>query len=99
MSDSANSQPNDNQETTLQTIQSAVQQATQQAYGEWATAHPSLASVIDRVVLTERTAESIRQSSEFKQALAGFYESQNELDLVNKLIDLAGPILQKVLGL
>lgn len=80
-------------------VQAAVQQASEQAYRDWARAHPSLASVIDRIVLTERTAESIRQSPEFRQAVAGFYESQNELGLVNQLIDLAGPILRKVLGI
>ena len=99
MSKTAKQQENDNKETSLNTIQAAVQKATEQAYSDWASAHPSLANVIDRVVLTEQATESIRQSPEFSQAVAGFYESQNELDLVNQLIDLAGPVLQKVLGM
>ena len=99
MNEPTNQQKNDNDEKSLNTIQAAVQKATEQAYYDWAAAHPSLAGMIDRLVLTERTTESIRQSPEFRQALAGFYESQNELDLVNQLINLAGPILQKVLGM
>jgi 2-oxo-4-hydroxy-4-carboxy--5-ureidoimidazoline (OHCU) decarboxylase len=92
-------QQNDNTEKSLSTIQTAVQKATEQAYADWAAAHPSLAGVIDRMVLQERTTESIRKSPEFRQAVAGFYESQNELDLVNQLMSLAGPVLQKVLGI
>ncbi len=80
-------------------IQSAIAEATGQAYRNWALAHPSLAGVIDRAVLTERTAQSLRNSPEYKQAIAGFHESKNEMNLLNQLMNLAGPALQMVLGI
>ncbi|MBN1942717.1 MAG: hypothetical protein JW849_05415 [Phycisphaerae bacterium] len=79
-------------------VQSAVQQAVRQAYADWAVEHPNLAAVIDRIVIFERSAERLRETDEYKQAVAGYHESRNELDLFNQLLALAGPILQQLLG-
>ena len=78
-------------------VQQAVAKATEQAYWDWAAAHPSLAAVIDQIALTDRAAESLRATPEYHQAVAAYYESRNELDLLNQLVTLAGPILQSLL--
>ena len=78
-------------------VQNAVQKATKQAYWNWAAAHPNLAAVIDQIVLTNRAAESIRDSREYHLAVANFYQARNELDLFNQLLQLAGPIINSML--
>ena len=81
-----------------QTIQDIVARAVGEAYDAWAKQHPSLAAVIDRMALSELAAQSLRQSPEFKAAVEEFGHSSVELDLVNKVIDLVGPILMSILG-
>jgi len=78
-------------------VQNAVAKATQQAYWDWAAAHPSLAAVIDQITLTDRAVERLRTTTEYHQAVAAYYEGRNELDLLNQLVALAGPILQSLL--
>lgn len=78
-------------------VQNAVQKATEQAYWDWAAAHPNLAAVIDQIVLTERAAESLRDSREYHLAVAAFHQSRNELDLFNQLLKFAGPIINSIL--
>jgi hypothetical protein len=78
-------------------VQNAITKATEQAYWEWAAAHPSLAAVIDQIALSERAAESLRQSPEYHQAVAAYHESRNEMDLLNQLVDIAGPIVMSLL--
>ena len=80
-------------------VEQTVTLAVQRAYEDWATEHPSLAAVIDRLTVTQRTAESLRTSREFRDAVAGFHRGSGELELLNKLVDLAGPILTNLLGL
>jgi hypothetical protein len=79
-------------------VNNTVQRAVQQAYADWAVEHPNLAAVIDQIVITERSAERLRETDEYKQAVAGYHESRNELDLFNQLLALAGPIIQQLLG-
>lgn len=79
-------------------VQSAVAQAVSQAYETWAAEHPTLAAVIDRLALTQQTADSLRQSPEYKQAVTDFGKAQSELTLVSQLVELAGPIIRGILG-
>ena len=79
-------------------VQQIVVRAVQQAYDAWAAEHPSLAAVIDRISLTEQAVESLRGSEQYSQAVAGYYRSQSELEFLNKLIDLAGPIVGAILA-
>ncbi|MDY6913156.1 MAG: hypothetical protein SVT52_01675 [Planctomycetota bacterium] len=79
-------------------VQQIVVRAVQQAYDAWAAEHPSLAAVIDRISLTEQTVESLRDSEQYRQAVAGYHQSRSELELLNKLIDLASPILGAILA-
>lgn len=83
---------------TDDTVQQIVTRAAGQAYEDWAVEHPSLAGVINGIVLTERTAESLRDSEQFRQAMADYQQSRNELNLFNRVLDLAGPILQTILA-
>ena len=80
------------------TVQQAVAQAVGQAFDLWAVEHPSLAAVIDRITLTQRAAESLRDSDEFRQAVAAYHQGLCEADLLNKLLDLAGPIISRLLA-
>ncbi len=81
-----------------ESVEQAVVRAVQQAYDAWALEHPSLAAVIDRITLTERAIESLRDSNEFRQAVQAYHESQSEFNLLSKLIDLAGPIVASILA-
>lgn len=80
-------------------IQSAVAQAVSQAYDAWAAEHPTLASTIDRMTVTDQAAESLRQSPEYRQAVIDFGKAQSELAFVSQLIELATPILLGLVGL
>ncbi len=78
-------------------VQQMIVRAVQQTFDVWAREHPSLSTVIDRITLTERAATSIRQSDEFRQAVSAYHAGRNELDLLNRLLDLAGPVVAALL--
>ena len=80
-----------------ETVEQVIVRAVQRAYDAWALEHPSLASVIDRITLTRQTVEPLRQTPEYQQAVDAYHRSRNELDFLNRLIELAGPILQTIL--
>ena len=69
----------------------------QRAYDDWAAEHPSLAAVIDQVTLTEHATESLRDSPEYVQALADYQQGQSHLTLLEQFVDLAGPVLKRIL--
>lgn len=79
-------------------VEQIVVSAVQQAYDAWALEHPTLASVIDRIELTQQTLESLRQSQEYRQAIEAYHRSRGEMELLNRLIDLAGPLVRTVLS-
>ena len=76
-----------------------VAAAVGQEFDEWALQHPSLAAVIDRISLTERTVQSLRDSAEYRDAVAAYHQDMNELAFLAQIADLAGPILHAILGL
>ena len=78
-------------------IQQLVVRAVQQAYDDWAAEHPSLAAVIDRITLTEQATESLRNSPQFAQAVDGYHSASIELQLLEMLTELAGPIVSAIL--
>ena len=77
-------------------IEQIIVRATQRAYDKWAIEHPSLAAVIDRITLTQQAVEPLRSSDEYRQAVEAYHRSRNEVDLFNRLIELAAPILQTI---
>ena len=79
-------------------IQQIVVRAVQRAYGAWAAEHPTLASVIDRIALTEQAVESLRESQAFRDAVDAYHRDRGQLELLNRLIDLAAPILTAILA-
>ncbi len=79
-------------------VQQLVVRAVQQAYDAWAVEHPSLAAVIDRITLTEQATESLRNSPQFAQAVEGYHSASIELLLLDKLIELAGPVVSAILA-
>ena len=84
-------------ETNPHSVQQIVVRAIQQAYDAWVIEHPSLASVIDRIELTQQAVESLRQSQGYRDAIEAYHRSRGELELLNRLMDLAGPILAGIL--
>ncbi len=80
-------------------IHELVEAAIDREFDGWAAEHPSLAAVIDRIVLTRRAVESIRDSDAYRDAIAAYHRHRNEMDLLNRLTDLARPILTGLLGL
>jgi hypothetical protein len=76
-----------------------VAAAVGQKFDEWALQHPSLAAVIDRISLTDRTVQSLRDSAEYRDAVAAYHQDMNELAFLGQIADLAGPILHAILGL
>ncbi len=79
-------------------VRQTVAHAVEQAYDKWAIEHPSLAAVIDRVTLAQSTTESIRNSKEYREAVAAYHQGLSEADLFHKLTELAGPILTALLA-
>ncbi len=78
-------------------VQQLVVRAVQQAYDAWAAEHPSLAAVIDRITLTQQAVESLRGSKSFRQAVENYHSASIELQLLDRLIELAGPIVSAIL--
>jgi len=79
-------------------VEQAIVRAVQQTYDDWAADHPSLAAVIDRISLTGKAVESLRESPEYAAAVAAFGESRCELELLKRLTELAAPIIWSILG-
>ncbi len=79
-------------------IQQIVELAVGRVYDAWAAEHPSLAAVIDRIKLTERTVQSLRETPQYKQAVRQYHEARNELQLLETLANLAGPAINAVLA-
>ena len=79
-------------------VEQVVSRAVGESYAAWAKSHPSLAAVIDRVALTERVVESLRDSTEYRAAVAEFYRARSELELLSRLADLAAPVIDRLLG-
>ncbi len=79
-------------------VDELVAAAVAAEFEQWGREHPSLASVIDRIRLTERTVESLRNSDAYRQALAAYHRDQNDLNFLSQLAELAGPILRNLLG-
>ena len=79
-------------------VRQAVVRAVQRAYEDWAAEHPSLAAVIDRITLTQRAAESLRDTQEYRDAVAAYHQAASETDFLHRLTELAGPILASILG-
>jgi len=79
-------------------IHDIVSRAVGQRYEEWAAEHPSLASVIDHVELSQQTAERLRETPAYWQAVNEFHTSRNELIFLNRLLDLTAPVLRGILG-
>ena len=75
-----------------------MQQAVGQSFEQWASQHPALAAVIDRVRVTDITVASLRNSPEYRQAVADYTQGVTELNLLSQLIKLAGPILVGLLA-
>lgn len=83
---------------TDELVQQTVVRAIQRAYDGWAIEHPSLANVIDRISLTQNAVESLRDSQEYRDAVAAYHRGMSETDLLARLTALAGPILTGVLA-
>ena len=83
---------------TDDTVQQIVSKAVQQAYEDWAAEHPGLAGVIDGIVLTQRTVESLRDSEQYRDAMEEYQQARIESNLFNRILTLAGPILQTILA-
>jgi hypothetical protein len=83
---------------TDRTVEQAVSQAVGRAYDRWAAEHPSLASVIDRFTVLERTAQSLRQTEAYRRAVAAYRRGRNELELIHRLTELAAPLVSGLLA-
>ena len=82
---------------TSEIVEQVIVRAVGQAYDDWAMEHPGLSAVIDRIAVTERTCESLRNSQAFRRAVEAYHHSRCELDLLNPLVELAGPIVHSLL--
>lgn len=79
-------------------VNELVEAAVGKSFQLWAAEHPSLASVIDHLRLCERTAESLRNSPAYQKAVEDYHRDCSDLNLLNRLIDLAGPVLLGILA-
>jgi len=83
---------------TDERVKEIVSQAVGQAFEQWAGAHPSLAAVIDRMMVTSRVVESLRDSEEYRSAIAAYRRRRAEADVLTRLTELATPLLTAILG-
>ena len=79
-------------------VPQAVARAVGQAYDNWAAQHPSLSAVIDHIAVTDRTIESLRDSDQFRQAVAGYHQGMSEVELLDRLTGLAETVLVGLLA-
>ncbi len=79
-------------------VQQTIVRAVQRAYDGWAGEHPSLAAVIDRISLTECAVESLKDSAEYQQAIAAYHRDMSDANLLNRLVELAAPIVMSLLA-
>ena len=75
-----------------------MSRAVGEAFDAWAAKHPSLAAVIDRIELTRRCAESIRDTDEYRQAVESYRDAGTELDLLGRLGELAVAAISRLLS-
>lgn len=83
---------------TDQLVQQTVARAVEQAYENWAAQHPSLAAVIDHITVRDRVVQSLRDSEQYRQAVAAYHRGLGEVELLKQLTDLAGPVLAALLS-
>ena len=83
---------------TALNVQRVAVRAVQQAYDAWAADHPSLASVIDRIELTQQALESLRPSRAHRDAVDAYYNSCDGPELLRRLTELAKPIIAGILA-
>lgn len=83
---------------TQERIEELVAQAVNKAYDAWAVEHPTLASLIDQINLTTQTVQRLRESPEYRDAVTAYRQSDDELDFLNNLLNLAVPVLTSILG-
>ncbi len=79
------------------TIEEALTNAVDEAFDDWASEHPSMANVIERIKITEPLATSLRKSPQYKAAAAAYHRSSLELELAGRLLDLAKTFLPALL--
>jgi hypothetical protein len=83
---------------TIENVQQIAVRAVQQAYDAWAEEHPSLASVIDRIELTQQALESLQPSQTHRDAVDAYYKAGDTPELLRRLIELAKPIIAGILA-
>ena len=83
---------------TIENVQQLAVRAVQQAFDAWAAGHPSLASVIDRIELTQQTLESLQPSQPHRDAVAAYYKTGDGPELLRQLTELAKPIIAGILA-
>lgn len=74
-----------------------IEKAVGVAFDNWAQEHPSLAAVMDRIEICERTAISLRKSDECRQAMKNYQQAAVESDILSRLTGLAETIIPLVL--
>jgi hypothetical protein len=70
--------------------------AVGKSFDAWAVEHPSLSRLVDRTSVEQMTVESLRETPAYQAAVEAYVQARVEIDLLNKLVELAAPI---VLGL
>ena len=83
---------------TVENVQQLAVRAVQQAYDAWAAGRPSLASVIDRIELTQQPLESLQPSQPHRDAVDAYYKTGDAPELLRQLTDLARPIIAGILA-
>ncbi len=79
-------------------VPETLARAVGQAYEEWSVEHPSLAAVIDRTRLSGMAVDRLRETAEFRRAVASYYRNRSEVELLDQLLSLAGGAIRAVVG-
>jgi hypothetical protein len=79
------------------TIRKALAAAVNRAFDAWASEHPNLAAVIDRIRLTEHAAANIRETPEYAAAVDAYRRERSDVELLRALTEVALPVVSRFL--
>jgi len=79
-------------------VRQAVQDAVGEAFDNWATEHPTLASAIDRMSLTDELAKSVRDSDEYRDAVDAYHRGLSQSVFASELLEIAREVLVRLMS-
>lgn len=78
-------------------VRSSIEHAAQIAWDKWAATNPNLAEAIEQIDVRDRLIQSIQDDPRFDAASKQYHIDQLHWEFLNRVIEIASPILNSVL--